>query len=382
MRRISRQTAPGGVFPSIGSVIAFLILCSWTAPALSQEQRCLDLINDGDSTTFCGCSEPMDVFQAIADNGDTDFNDSPNLTECSNLTNNPNPLGLGANYSLNHSSGTPGTTLAISTDRRIGDMVAIGTVNTALPGVSYVLQVSNSPQSQQVAGDLVYADYEFTNATICARKYVHINNIEWYVPGYTYDGNQDLKWGRNEAGHTGDTPEVETVMTADTAHPSGWWPATPGPGNFGATSPAISLSHSWSDAATNPVSFETYQTAWVRQEICYDHNESHHTANRLQYRARAVRLDTGAVEQYPARLSTASSADVWSGSKSQFIEWGMPDWITPPNPPPNSTIYVSHAMVAFKSPADETFWIGPAYEIEGGRPDPTPAAPQAPVLLP
>jgi len=149
-------------------------------------------------------------------------------------------------------------------------------------------------------------------------------------------------------------------------HPSGWLVHNTIDGNFGATSPSIELGRSWIVASNDPVAFETCQSTWCRQELCIDHNSrGGGDADKIVYRARVTALNGDPVQVYPSRLSTGTDTTVWTGQTSRLLEFALLDWTTPSPNPTGLKTYYSHAMVAFKTPSDETFWIGAASEIEG-----------------
>lgn len=376
VRKIIHQTTKRGDYSSIRFIIAFLIL--WNSPAFSQEQRCQDLIDDGDRATFCGCSEPLDNADAsLPTQGTHDPSDSPDSIECANHTANPNPLGLGEGGTQVY-SGCCGESLEI-VNGNTGAMVSASNVDAPLPGIRNVLEIKHGPG----AGGANQLDYEFTNATWCMRRYIHWNDAEW-PNTFLANGNQDIKTGRWDDGHNNMQTGLQSVM-----NPEGWC-VHPESGQSGSiflpTTPNISGCNwlSLANRSSSEVSFLDCQQSWCRQELCVDHNSRGGAdAKKLVYRARVVRIDTGETASYPSAITANSNSTVWTGTKSFLTQFATPDWIDQPFPRGARTYY-SHLMVAFKNPADESFWIGPALEIEGGTtppPVPPPAAPQPPFLL-
>jgi hypothetical protein len=272
----------------------------------AEEQRCAEL------GASCQCSEPLN-FSSNAISGVFDPPDSK-TKQCN------------GGRSIDSS--------------RTEDTVPGSTVG--LPSVDHVLRVSSSN-----GGNMLDSNRSFTNGSYCIRNYfMHSTNFP--APGPT----QRVKGPRNTKG--GPSPGFESELTPGSGSDPVWAFAPQGNHDtpFGAL-PTNGVLPSVGD----PLRLSSCKGRWCRLEICYDHNLR--GANRLQFRARATRVDDGKVFQYQPGTSVGSSSTATSGENSfpvLFFTQGMPS---------GHFTYYSHVMVAKTNVADGNFWIGPAFEIEG-----------------
>jgi len=187
----------------------------------------------------------------------------------------------------------------------------------------------------------------FTNGSYCIRNYfMHSPNFP--APGST----QRVKGPRNTKG--GPSPGFESELTPGSGSDPVW--AFAPQGNHGTPFGALPT-NGVLPAVGDPLRLSSCKGRWCRLEICYDHNLR--GANRLQFRVRATRVDDGKTFQYQPGTSVGSASTAVSGDNSfpvLFFTQSMPS---------GHFTYYSHVMVAKTSVADENFWIGPAFEIEG-----------------
>ena len=305
--------------------------------AAAQEQRCTDL------GSVCVCSEPLDFadedFSSCGGSCDIDFSDSE---------------GGGAKECGGESSGDPvGPVLKYVSGQGLKYPDAVSASSTGLPGngTTNVLQINLN--SSWWFHDKART---FTDGTWCQRHYYKVSS------GFN-DSTYDFKGPRNSDQTA--TPGFQTATgTSGYFIYSPGYPSTPfcsatpcegvgGPSfQFLNTPPYVDNNHiTWADC----------EDSWCRMEICYDHNED--TQQKLRWRARVMDLSNPGVYTGINHLSNLTNSTVDSGAHSRIA--GTVITVTPPSDIEGQSFWLSHGMVAIKQPADPTFWIGPASEIEG-----------------
>jgi hypothetical protein len=109
---------------------------------------------------------------------------------------------------------------------------------------------------------------------------------------------------------------------------------------------------------------------WCLWEVCGDI-----TGNSLTYRFYVRQLSTGQEWIQTSYAGTGASSTQVGHGVTGVLMFGQ-------NQPSNYRQYISHAMQV-RVPYDPTFWIGPAYELEGEQsPTPTPTATPEPTPTP
>jgi len=338
--------------------------CVVSLPALSpaahaQERRCRDLANDGNAGTTCLCSEPLNYAQATA-SGVINPPDSPSPYQCAE--DKYDGRVIDASMRVRSVSGS----------------------SVGLPGATYVQEWDKSYGRVDYHGD----DEVITNSTYCSRSYFKFSSghrlpYNFQPPGNVFKGP---RW-------MGQTDSVDLHCS---------WLGPPRSSAYDGEMGCVGNGASgnvWEDDGTGMqintvvsgqrVDLDDCMASWCRLEICVDHNSrSGADANKLHYRMRVVRVDNGkqvVLQRNGGPLSRYAHAAARSGNQSKL--WMIEDNT---NNFAGSREWVSHIMTAKKTPADESFWIGPATEVEagpaggggGGSTDPEPTAPpRAPVLL-
>jgi hypothetical protein len=102
---------------------------------------------------------------------------------------------------------------------------------------------------------------------------------------------------------------------------------------------------------------------WCRWEICFDHNPPGQTANTLGVRCRVTALHNGAVKTWPSTYTTNTMSTANTGSDVDLARFFVDNPADGPPWEPDRRFF-AFAMVATKDTVDETFWIGPALELE------------------
>jgi len=284
-----------------------LLLIGTALTAEGAEQRCTEL------GSKCACSEPLN-FTSSSVVGVVNPPDSSGATQCN-----------GGN----------------AIDSSIAETTVPGS-SVGLPSVNSVLRVSTVN-----GGNMIDSSRSFTNGSYCIRNYfMHSPNFP--AP----DSTQRVKGPRNNKG--GSHPGFESEIAPGAGPDPGW--AFEPQGNHESPFGPIASNGSL-EPVSEPLRLSSCKGRWCRLEICFDHNLT--GDQRLQFRARATRVDDGKVFLYQKATSVGSSSTAVSGDNSvpvHFFSQGMPS---------GHYTYYSHVMVATTPVADENFWIGPAAEIEG-----------------
>jgi hypothetical protein len=298
------------------------------------EARCGEL---GDA---CVCSEPLDFALPASSPQNLDPPDSEGAgsKECADGSFVRQIFGAGG--SLAEIATVPGSTVG-------------------LPDVENVFR-------KKGGNSVIYVDdnRDFPDSTWCARFYWSASADA--SPPVVY-GTDDLKffthegddaWSATQAGQWWPNDRVESYSPGGTS----WsWPTT---GHLKGTGGAIGTG-------------DCSGGKWCRFERCFDHNWD--GTGRLQFRARFVALDSGETEDFGPNLTLNSGPTASTGNRRTWINNSKCDYAGCP-----AYQYLSHAIVAIKSPADPDCWIGAAQEIgaDGGSSVPPPASvPSPPVLL-
>jgi len=105
------------------------------------------------------------------------------------------------------------------------------------------------------------------------------------------------------------------------------------------------------------------QAGWCRLEVCADQIGTH-----LYYRYRVAFLATGEVLTFNSDAGEGpSSTDFAYNVAHMFVQGSLP-----------GSQFMSYQLLS-RVPKDQNFWIGPAYELEGGGGTPIPPPPAPPV---
>ena len=341
-----------------------ILLCASTALA-AEEARCTQLDNDGDSTTFCGCSEPLDNNDTVS-TPSWDPSDSPNSKECNNGTNNSHPLGLGSTSPAVDYG--PGLTFSYDAGGTFQMSTSAG-IDVPLTGATYVFSGEHVAPLNAFWG----RNMEFTDATVCERFYVHLNASEW---GSLEPGNNKLfRWGCGAADNGNGNQKQCLDIYAQWKGAGGVQPYTED--NFSFVLPTVpnvgfQLVENWAGTASPSHGIQDCKSDWCRFEMCASHNtRSGGDADKVLLRARLNRLDGSLNSVYTEILTASAVTEVWTGVRTKLFQF---ESTAAPHPPTGSHTYISHIMMAFKKddtagtggPAEEAFWIGAASEIEGG----------------
>lgn len=244
-------------------------------------------------------------------------------------------------------------------------------------GSGYVLHMTPNTRAK-----LYDVERVFTGGTYCQRHYAY------YASNYDCSGSGicNIKGPYMDGAERGIHLGFQHFMNYNAWHPKPGAYGTPQMGKCALDSPitgCASVSGLRSQHVSGSLDFNRMQGAWVRWEICVDHNLSaaqvaaanseyntaitHPEANRVYIREKHVMVTgpnagseklwgPGYAENPVATISTGSR--VWIGGSAA----GTPgaDALT------IGDYYTSYNMVVTKSTADPLYWIGPAIEVEGG----------------
>jgi len=225
--------------------------------------------------------------------------------------------------------------------------------SVGLPGTTGNVMYFVSPQN----GDGNDISRDFTNGTVCYRQY---RRWEAGYPGPNVTGDIRVKLARAEKEDAQAHPCLESewgIWAAGDPSAAPFWANLQGCffSPFGPEAPLLT-------PETTDIYMQDCIDSWCRIEICMDHNSrAIPDDQKIVLRANITKLSTGVTYNYLPQLSLGSNATAITGAQSKpwqkfnGVAAGFKD-------------YVTGVMVAIKPTADETFWIGPATEIEGTNP--------------
>jgi hypothetical protein len=278
------------------------------------ETRCVELGAE------CKCSEPLD-FQATGISGIFDPPDSegPGAKECN----------VGKSIDTN------------------GPQQMVLASSAGLPGPLYVFRAVSG-----ASGVLKDEPRVITQGTYCLRSYAR-----WAAdfPGPT-TSDQNVKGPRNTNPSGAHHPGFQSEWGFNASGDAEFSFAADGSSVFGTTLLDVPLKRTQGAG----VKFSGCRESWCRIEYCVDHGWD--GSQRIQWRGRVTRIDTGAFGVYGPEPSLGSNPIAFSGTASFVAMWftaGLPS---------GADAFYSHGMVAIRAPADPSFWIGRAVEIEGEDP--------------
>lgn len=307
---------------AIRFLAGFILALAPAIPSMAQEARCNEL------GSTCTCSEPLD----FSSNGDLAINTDP-----------PDSVTRECNS---------GKAITLLSGARVDTVSAS---STGLSGPSRVLRRKSG------SGSVRHVNQDFPDSTYCMRVYFR-EDAATYLPAT--GGEEDLKFMLAEKPNQTSVAaflqfRAPGLQCGTTDKRTGWHTDST---VFASSGDSISME-------------DCSDRGWCRAEMCFDHNWD--GTDRLRWRCRVDSLGTGKTRTWSA-VSTNSQSTVNSGERAfpvrLFSDYGPGGWER----------YFSHVMIATKRPADPSFWIGRAYEIESGGGPPPPAEqerPQAPKLL-
>jgi hypothetical protein len=266
-----------------------------------------------------------------------------------------------------------------------GKASMVSGASAGLPQVGNVLQLTHKPGLSK----LFDSDRDFTDGTYCMRYYTR---FERGFPEPLNHPDDDIKAGRWLDSGGAPKPEPTPFLQCIWGLSNSSAPFECSTAQNGATSNFYSaqfaLGGRWQETGGH-VGLDTCQEEWCRIEVCFDHNSRPAPDDdKLVFRARLTGVTSQTQAIYPAFVSDGSGPLARTGQENRPLAWSDPDW-NYDNPDPGNACngggckqWTSHFMVAVWPTANESLWIGPAHEIEGGASgagEPTPPAP--PLLL-
>jgi hypothetical protein len=231
-----------------------------------------------------------------------------------------------------------------------------------------VLKVDS--QSAQVVGS---ASTDFTNSTWCSRTYFRDGASLALPPsGPTAES---IALGLYNTPSQADTYSPGVSVNYDSNGFRCIW-IDP---NIGWTSSALLMPSSGNEISST----ECGDDGWCRLEVCFDHNMQGSTVfgndpddDTLQVRCKITALDTGKQRTWVDQ--STNQQPVANTGTDTLIRRNLENVTNTPSAYPR---YTSYTMTAKRSPADDTFWINQAYEIEGTGTITPPAAPSGTVTV-